>query len=440
MGAEQPSDLATRLAESLGRVATLSADVPLGAEAEQSSFAFVEGRVLFRRRRARRLRVTAAVAGLCLVAAGAHWRNTRMRERAEEELTFRVAGGPALHRGELVPASEADTEVAFSDGTRLHMAPHARGRVVSLDRQGGRVVLEQGRAHVDVRHRENAQWRFQAGPFEVQVHGTAFSMAWDAATQRFDLHMENGVVSVSGPFEGGDRVVRAGESLAFEGLAMRATAAADPAARLNAVPHEVSPEPTPPSAPRAGAATGTVASPATGPAASARKPTPARAWQTDLAQGRAALVVADAERRGLPRVLASADDEDLATLADAARFIGKDELARRALLAERRRFSGSVRAAEAAFLLGRLEEGSDGGATRALAWYDRYLKEAPNGRYVSEALGRKMTALQKSDRAPEALAIASDYLRRFPTGSYAHAAAALVERARSSAGAPLRAP
>jgi TolA-binding protein len=150
--------------------------------------------------------------------------------------------------------------------------------------------------------------------------------------------------------------------------------------------------------------------------------------------------VADAERRGLPRVLASADDEDLATLADAARFIGKDELARRALLAERRRFSGSVRAAEAAFLLGRLEEGSDGGATRALAWYDRYLKEAPNGRYVSEALGRKMTALQKSDRAPEALAIASDYLRRFPTGSYAHAAAALVERARSSAGAPLRAP
>lgn len=432
MGAERPSDLATRLAESLGRIATVSAALPLGAEAEQSSFARVEGRVRRRRRRARTLRATAAVATLGLVGAGALWRSTRLRERDEDALTFRVADGPPHAAGEVVLGLEdgRPTEVAFSDGTRLTLAPHARGRVVSLDRQGGRVVLEQGRTHVDVQHRQNTDWRFLAGPFEVHVHGTAFSMAWDAATLRFDLHMESGVVSVSGPF-GKERVVRAGESLSLGGH--EPSPGAGPTG-LEARPPEAPLLPAPLASPGASVAGGMGASP------SARKTPLARIWQAELAQGRAAMVVADAERRGLPRVLASAEDEVLATLADAARFVGKDEIARRALLAERRRFSGSVRAAEAAFLLGRLEDESAGGAARALAWYDRYLKEAATGRYLSEALGRKMTALQRTNRGPEALAIASDYLRRFPTGSYAHAASALVERARSSAGTPSPAP
>lgn len=433
MGAERPSDLATRLAESLGRIATVSAAVPLGAEAEQSSFARVEGRVRRRRRRDRTLRATAVMATLGLVGAGALWRSTKPRQGAEDELTFRVADGPALSTGELVSGRESErtTEVAFSDGTRLSLAPHARGRVVSLDRHGGRVVLEQGRTHVDVQHRPDAHWRFLAGPFEVHVHGTAFSMAWDAASLRFDLQMESGVVSVSGPFGGQERVVRAGESLSLGGPET------SPGARPTSVevrPPEAPPVPRPLAPPGASAAVGMGAS------ATGRKPSLARVWQAELAQGRAALVVADAERRGLPQLLASADDEVLATLADAARFVGKDDIARGALLAERRRFSGSVRAAEAAFLLGRLEDESVGGATRALAWYDRYLKEAATGRYLSEALGRKMTALQRTNRAPEALAIASDYLRRFPTGSYAHAAAALVERARASAATPPRAP
>jgi hypothetical protein len=163
-------------------------------------------------------------------------------------------------------------------------------------------------------------------------------------------------------------------------------------------------------------------------------PPPPRQWQADLAAGRAAVVVADAQRRGLARVLESAEGDDLAALADAARFIGRDELARRALLAQRRRFPGSPRAAEAAFLLGRLEDDSAAGASRALTWYERYLKEAAGGRYVSEALGRKMTDLERTSRGQEALAIASDYLRRFPTGSYAHAATALLRRAALPAG------
>ena len=84
---------------------------------------------------------------------------------------------------------------------------------MNLDRRGGRVALDEGKARVDVRHRPNARWVFQAGPFEVRVHGTAFSVAWSPATTRFDLHMDAGVVSVVGPISGGEMVLRAGESL-----------------------------------------------------------------------------------------------------------------------------------------------------------------------------------------------------------------------------------
>ena len=441
MGEERPSDLAIRLAESVGRVASASAAIPLGPQAEQSSFESLEERVVSRRRRVRKLRATAALAGLCLVAAGATWRSTRPHETPDEVLSYRVGGGPSLRQGELVEgaADRGGTDVEFSDGTRMRMDPRARGRIADLDRRGGRVTLYQGRAHVDVHHRQNARWLFQAGPFEVRVHGTAFSMAWDAAGEHFDLRMESGVVSVTGPISGGEIVLRAGETLSV-GLGDKGESRGD--GRAATTPQEPSPAPSTAAGAPVGEPRGPSA-PVAGSSASASDRQavmttgdrlPPRQWQADLAAGRAALVVADAQRRGLARVLASAEGDDLAALADAARFIGRDELARRALLAQRRRFPGSSRAAEAAFLLGRLEDESAEGASRALSWYERYLKEAAGGRYVSEALGRKMTDLERTSRGQEALAIASDYLRRFPTGSYAHAATALLRRAALPAG------
>jgi TolA-binding protein len=153
---------------------------------------------------------------------------------------------------------------------------------------------------------------------------------------------------------------------------------------------------------------------------------PPAGWPERVADGQAAAVVAEAQRRGVPRVLSHSSSEDLAALADAARYQRRDALARRALLAQRRRFPGSARAAEASFLLGRLDdrEAGDGGA--ALSWYDRYLRDAPRGPYAAEALGRKMMVLERQHRDADARAIAADYLRRFPNGNYAHAARAIV--------------
>ena len=70
--------------------------------------------------------------------------------------------------------------------------------------------------------------------------------------------------------------------------------------------------------------------------------------------------------------------------------------------------------------------GPGGRASDALAWYDRYLREAPSGAYAAEAMGRMMLVLQRQQRTEEARTLAADYLRRFPQGVYARAARAVA--------------
>jgi hypothetical protein len=144
-----------------------------------------------------------------------------------------------------------------------------------------------------------------------------------------------------------------------------------------------------------------------------------------VAAGKFEQVVEEAERWGLDACLASASSSELALLADAARYTRRGDLSRQVLLAQRKRFAGSRRAAEAAFLLGRLAE-SPGGAG-AVSWFDAYLVEAPSGPYAPEALGRKMMLVEKMSGRAAAAKVAEEYLRRFPRGTYAQAARALLQ-------------
>ena len=153
-----------------------------------------------------------------------------------------------------------------------------------------------------------------------------------------------------------------------------------------------------------------------------------RSWPAALSAGDFDSILEEAER-DIGHTLASRSTEDLAALSDAARYRRHDDVARRALLAQRRRFPSSPRAADAAFQLGRLDEKNGRGPAPALAWYERYLDEAPRGTYAAEALGRKMIAVEELHGAGAARSVAEQYLRRFPRGSYAGAARALrVER------------
>jgi hypothetical protein len=160
--------------------------------------------------------------------------------------------------------------------------------------------------------------------------------------------------------------------------------------------------------------------------ASLAKTTAARRWAADLASGHWDRILADVDRDGVDATLETAASEDLFALADAARYRRRADLARAALLAQRRRFPLAPRSLDAIFLLGRAEEQREHGtAAQAIAWYDQYLARAPAGAYAAEALGRKMILTNEVGGPAQARPLAREYLLRFPTGSYAGSARAL---------------
>ena len=137
-------------------------------------------------------------------------------------------------------------------------------------------------------------------------------------------------------------------------------------------------------------------------------------------------MVQDAERRGVDATLASASAAELTALADAARYTKHNDLARQSLLGLRARFSGTARARDAAFFLGRLAELSPSASSTAVAWYETYLGESAQGPYASEALGREIALLARTDRT-RARQAAHRYLEWFPHGTQAELAKSLVE-------------
>jgi TolA-binding protein len=351
--------------------------------------------------------------------------NGWQRVTRSDRLSYEVEGGAVQQDGSVQADTSSRPKVRFSDGTEVQLAETARAHIVSVNEQGARVTLDRGEVHARVVHRSEAQWLFDAGPFLVTVTGTAFALSWAPEDERLDLRLEDGAVVVSGPLSGKPIAVRAGQWLTLRqrtgevllrDLDLQQGAEAPPAPAPppsdSAEEPGAAPVPDPPAVPA-------------GPATAALSAEPKRDWAAKLAAGKLDVIVDEAQRRGLDVSLAESSNEELSVLADAARYTRRNDIARQALLAQRRRFPATQRGKDAAFLLGRLAEAQEGGAA-ALAWFETYLKEAPQGAYASEALGRKMVIVQRLHGDAQAEAVARAYLRRFPGGTYAQAARALA--------------
>lgn len=389
----------------------------------------------------RRRRLRFGVLVMSLLGAGALTTAAVVLVRApgvaltgKRAIGYSINGGEIGDGGYIRSFGATGALLHFEEGTELRLMNGARGRLGSVDAHGARFAIEEGEAEVSVTPRPDARWLVDAGPFLITVRGTAFTAAWNGATERLDIHMKKGLVSVTGPLADGMMAVRAGQHLSVnikkKEVLLR---------QFDGGGEAASPAPTsdlPPSstvrfgdelAPSVRSArTSSVRASSAAGAGVGRSLPPARSWSVALAAGDLDFILRDAERRGWHRAISEADSAELAALADAARYRRRDDIARQALLAERERFPRSGRASDSAFLLGRLEEGSAQGEARALRWYDLYLKEAPSGAYSSEALGRKMTATERVRGASAARQVANEYLRRFPEGTYAGAARALL--------------
>jgi len=185
-----------------------------------------------------------------------------------------------------------------------------------------------------------------------------------------------------------------------------------------ASPSEVSVPSSAPIAPPASVSA--QASPSASPPPGDRSTT---SWTDLVAKGRHEQVLAEARERGVPAVLSSATAADLLALADASRYGGDGAMAPRTLQALRDRFAGTKASTDAAFLLGRMAD--DAGSTAAaIRWYDTHMAEG--GSFSAESLGRKMIAVRKSGGDAAAIALARQYLERYPRGPHATVARGLT--------------
>jgi hypothetical protein len=332
-------------------------------------------------------------------------------------LTFQVEGGAVAARGYFsAPVGSPSANVTFSDGSTVKLESGAQGRVAATTPDGAEVVLERGRANVHVIHREHTSWKLDAGPYAVQVTGTAFGLAWSPDKGALDVWMTEGRVIVRGPASPDGIALSAGQHLrAHDAVVEIDDARAD---ALASVPTSAVPQ-TP-----TGASTG--APPSTTAPSIPADPVvidaPSPTWTKLVSTGDYSRVLQEAHAQGESTALGTRPSADLRALADSARYAGDVGLARRAYAAIRSRFPSSNDARTAAFLLGRLTEEQEHAPARALVWYDTYLREAPGGAFAGDALGRKMTIVSRASGPDAARPLAIDYLRRFPTGTYASAA------------------
>jgi hypothetical protein len=361
----------------------------------------------------RRNRALSLAAVLCVVALGFAGRDW-LGARQAGVLSYAVEGGRLDSSGVVAATGSAEPVLRFSDGTEVAFLAGARGQVKSVAERGARISVA-GKVKVAVVHWRGSHWLFDAGPFLITVTGTTFTADWQETDGRLEVILNTGSIAVSGPLSDEAIALRAGQRLVIstrdKEVLIRDIDPSDDA--VPSTPRSLGAPPEPTVAPSAALSVPGAPLPVTSN------------WTADLAAGRFSAILRQAEQRGIDKVLGEASSDEVAALSDAARYSRRDDVARRALTAQRRRFPQSARANDAAFLLGRLEETAQH-PELALTWYERCLSESPHGTYTSEALGRKMTVVQRLHGAARARPVAEEYLRRFGDGTYAAAARALI--------------
>jgi ferric-dicitrate binding protein FerR (iron transport regulator) len=126
-------------------------------------------------------------------------------------LRYQVSGASQTGSYVSAPAGHS-VAIDFSDQTRVVLAPTSQLRVQATSPRGAHLLLERGTAVVHVVHRDNADWTFAAGPFDVHVPGTRFELRWEPAPQVFELTLHEGSVVIQSPLSVAPLALRAGQT------------------------------------------------------------------------------------------------------------------------------------------------------------------------------------------------------------------------------------
>jgi hypothetical protein len=332
-------------------------------------------------------------------------------------VSWTVEGSSSSDRAYVSPSSSREAMVRFSEGSEFGVQPGSRLRIAEAGRKAVKAVLETGASRVRIASRSTLAWKIEAGPFSVSPGVVANMMVEWLADELLRVSIFEGEASVYGAPS--PLFLHAGQQVSAN--ARDGTVEVGPlAAALPLGSASSSPELRDSPAGEIPSAHGTTS--AMAPALPAPTASKRLSWADSVASGDYGAVLLDAERRGVSGVLADGSLPDLVALADAARLSGRNDLAKRALLAQRARFPRASSAKDAAFFLGRIADDHELSPASAIPWYETYLSESPHGHFAAEAFGRKMVAISKQSGRSAARETAIEYLKRFPSGPHASVA------------------
>lgn len=161
------------------------------------------------------------------------------------------------------------------------------------------------------------------------------------------------------------------------------------------------------------------------PEASAAAARPMPTWKKLVDQGKHAELLTELSRSEVEQALWQAAPTELIDLGAAARQL-RDARAGYIYSVVRSRFPSTDAAADAAFVLGRMQ--FHAGAYRGSAtWFETYLRERPEGRFAREAAGRLVEAYHRSEDEDRAREAAREYLRRYPDGPHSALARTVLQ-------------
>lgn len=338
----------------------------------------------------------------------------------DKPITYSVGPGEAPSAlGVWIAAGSNAVPLRFSEGTRVTLDPGARARVTDANAHGATMLVERGHAHAKVVHvGQTTSWLLHAGPFDINVVGTEFDVAWDPTREVFDLRVSEGKVIVHGPLLNEGRAVTTSESLHID--VQHKSTESRAGSPTNEAPEKSADKAA---VPATDDEPGKTENPVPAPTVSVEKPLTIPAWQKLAAAGKHKEALEAAEQAGFDNIVATASIPVLLELADEARYAGSAGRARQALL--RARELGAK--GRTAFLMGKLAADHDHASGEAITWFQRYLEESPAGGLAEQALGRIVEMHDRQGHREEAIQAAQSYLQRYPGGAYETLARRVVE-------------
>ncbi len=292
--------------------------------------------------------------------------------------------------------------LSFEDGSRVDLAPSTKSRLTRKDPSHVIIMLDHGRIDADIEPHTGTAWSFDAGDYRVEVVGTRFSVS--RTFEEFEVTVTQGRVRVTGPRPNDSRELGPGET--FKSSTVHAES------RLQRTVSHASDRQT--------------AMTTRNPSVEIKK-TRHDDWRELYKRHDYSGALAQAERMNFAKLVETADVNDLAALADAARLAKQVSRATQALTQLRKRFSGSERACHAALLLGHIHFDAEQDYREAARWFETYLDETKSDIHAGEACGRLMESQRRLGELKRARQTAERCLTIDPNGPNAERARVLLE-------------